>query len=364
MARKVIEISAVQSAPGGPAGPAATANPLPLYQQVRLVSLVVVARNERRYLPNLLADINNQDFPHQAMEVILVDSNNGRNPLQRQAMVNFQQKAAGFSRVLILDNPKKTLPAGCNRALAAFYGDVFLRLDGHARIPTDFVRRVVEGMEEGHEVCGGSRSMILFKSKPWTRTLQAAEISRFGAGASAYRHQQKAGPVQSLFHGAYRRRVLDRVGKYDERLQRTEDNDYSQRVRAAGFEIWFDPRIHSEQLIRPTLGSLLRQKMNNGLWVGRTLWMKPQAISPLLLVPLIFLLALIAGLVLGFTISWWPLLLLIWLYLTADLIATILAMLQMRRPPWQAVALLGIFPLLHLSYGLGTLGGLFRGKAR
>ena len=331
---------------------------------VELVSLVVVARNEEGCLPQILADITAQDHPHSNIELLLVDSNAGANEAQRQLMEEFAQNAHSFRRVVVLDNPAGYLPQGCNIALAAYEGDVFLRVDAHARIPADFVRRCAEVLEEGHDVCGGFRPVVVKEPSAWRDTLLAAETSAFGASAASYRRSQQGTAVASVFHGAYRRRVLETVGGYDERLLRTEDNDMSQRVRAAGFRIWMDPRIRSQQYLRPSLRALLRQKYANGCWIGRTLWLKPAAVSLFHLVPCAFVLALLVGVVLGLCLSWLPMLALCGVYLLADLALSLAAIFAAEKPRASMLALPLIFPTMHVSYGAGTLVGLFTGLAR
>ncbi|MDR0459457.1 MAG: hypothetical protein LBG68_03195, partial [Coriobacteriales bacterium] len=233
-----------------------------------------------------------------------------------------------------------------------------------ARIATDFVRRSIEVLEEGHAVCGGPRPVVLELPDPWQETLLAAEVSVFGASAAGYRRLQPAHSARSVFHGAYRRQVFEQVGKYDTRLQRTEDNDMSQRIRKVGFQIYFDPRIRSEQYLRPSLAGMLRQKAANGYWIGRTIWLKPLAVSFMHLVPLLFVSAVIAGLLLGFFLNWLPLIALAAVYLLASLFFSVLAIVRASDSRLSMLALPVIFLLLHLAYGFSTLGGLLHGYCR
>ncbi len=76
--------------------------------------------------------------------------------------------------------------------------------------------------------------------------------------------------MKSMFHAAYRRKVFETIGGFDERLARTEDNEIHYRMRKAGFKLCFDPEIISYQHIRPDLGKMLKQKYANGYWIGLT----------------------------------------------------------------------------------------------
>lgn len=77
--------------------------------------------------------------------------------------------------------------------------------------------------------------------------------------------------VKSLFHGAYRREVLEKVNGFDEQLGRTEDNEFHYRIRQAGYQICYSPEIISYQHAVSTLPGMLKQKYGNGYWVALTL---------------------------------------------------------------------------------------------
>jgi GT2 family glycosyltransferase len=329
---------------------------------IRLVSLVVIAYNEEQAIAGLLGDIVAQDYPHDKVELLFVDS--ASTDGTRTLLEEFARKEGSFANVRVLDNPARFLPQGCNVALRAYAGDVFVRVDAHARIPVDFIRRNVEVLESGESACGGVRPTVLQQPTPWREALLLAENSAFGSSPAAYRRGQERSVADSVFHGAYRREVFDTVGPYDERLLRTEDNDMSYRIRKAGFHIVLDPAIRSEQFVRSSLRRMVRQKEANGYWIGRMAYIQPGAISLFHLVPIAFVLALLAFLLVGLLLSWLPLIALAVLYLAADLGMAIRAILQ---APGRTVALLAlpfIFPLIHVSYGLGTIRGLIVGLFR
>lgn len=83
----------------------------------------------------------------------------------------------------------------------------------------------------------GLRPTIASPETDWSNTLLMAEESAFGSSIADYRGSSKKEYVSSAFHAMFRREVIERVGLYDERLARTEDNDYFYRVREAGYKI-------------------------------------------------------------------------------------------------------------------------------
>ena len=68
------------------------------------VSLCIVAYNEEQFLPNLLKDIEEQTYPHNLTEVVLIDGNSLDKT--KQIMIEFAEGATSFYRVQVLDNPQ------------------------------------------------------------------------------------------------------------------------------------------------------------------------------------------------------------------------------------------------------------------
>lgn len=320
-----------------------------------IVSTAVIAYNEEKTLPGLLADLCRQDYPHASMEVLLIDS--GSTDGTKAVMEHFAAEHHDFQRVVVLDNPGKTLPYGCNVALEQYAGDAIVRIDAHASIPADFIRKNVAVLESGECVSGGQRPNIIDEKTPWKQTLLLAEQSMFGSSIASYRHSQKRMYVKSIFHGMYRREVYDRVGLYDVRLARTEDNDMSYRIRQAGYQICYDPEIISYQHTRNTLKRMLKQKYANGFWIGRTVGVQPKCISVFHLVPFLFVLGIL--LTTGCAVCGLPILALLMWGAYLALMLGISAMEIVRNPFVPSNLLLPVlFFLLHISYGIGTLAGL------
>lgn len=324
----------------------------------------VVALNEEAYLPGLLRDLASQDFDHSRMEILLVDG--GSSDATKCIMREFAETNHGFARVEVLDNPKRVQPAGWNVVLGAAQGDAVIRVDAHASLALDFVSRNVEVLESGESVCGGWRDTKVPKSldTPWRRTLHLAEEAAFGSSVAAYRRDGEACYVDSVFHGAYRREVVEAVGLFNEQLLRTEDNDYHYRVRQAGYKIRFDPSIRSTQFIRSSFGRMMKQKWGNGYWIGRTLFVQPGCVSLFHLAPLAFVLGIIILALMGVACSWMPFIACGGLYACLCIILAVRAAFQSGTTNVTTFALPLVFFGIHVSYGVGSLQGMFVGLWR
>ena len=134
------------------------------------ITLCIIAYNEQNTLKAVLDDIINQDYNHDNIEVLLVNSASTDNT--RQIMMDFAKdnicnERMYFNGVNVLENPKKTLPCGWNVALGAYKGEAILKVDAHAQIPRDFVSKNVAVLESGEDICGGQRPNIIDEPTKW-----------------------------------------------------------------------------------------------------------------------------------------------------------------------------------------------------
>ncbi len=329
-----------------------------------LISVCMVAYNEENTIHEILSDITAQTYPHSSTELIFVDNNSSDGTLA--LLEQFRSEHVGeYHNIIVLHNPTSVLSSGLNAGIDAFTGDAYVRIDAHASIAPDFLEETVACLEgtHGYEpeyACGGSRPNYTPNDSAMSRMLLSAEQSRFGASAANYRTEHKRDYVDSIFHAAYRREVIEKVGKFNEELWRTEDNEYNRRVKDAGYRICYEPRIRSKQQIRPTLKKMLKQKNANGYWVGYTLGHCPSCLSLFHLVPMLFLLASAACIILSFfglgilgAIMWG-------LYGLCDIAFTVKAIIDADNPGALHLLLPLIFPLMHIVYGAGTIGGAFK----
>lgn len=345
-----------------------------------LITVCVIAYNEERTLDILLNLICCQDYDHSKMEIILVNSNSTdrTKDIMDQFANNNLNNQNRFYKVQVLQNEKQTLPCGWNVALRAYTGEAILKIDAHATIPKDFVTKNVQTLEQGEDIAGGFRPNIIDETTPWKETLLLAESSMFGSSIAPYRRNQGKTYVKSMFHATYRRDVFDKVGKFNENLGRTEDNEIHYRMREAGYRLCFNPDIISYQHIRSSIGKMIKQKYANGYWIGLTSGVCPKCLSMYHFVPFAFVIAIIITTVVTFiltmmghsfeTISWlinteYCLTAFMWIsYWGLAIVMAIIAVIGAKKEQRNItnIALPFLFFILHITYGIGTLIGLLK----
>lgn len=326
------------------------------------VTLGVVAYNEAAVIDTLLQDISAQDYPHDRMEILLVDS--ASTDETRKKLENYakRQEELGFCRIRVLDNPKRKQAAGWNVVIGEAGEDVLIRIDAHATIPKDFVSKNMALQEEGEWITGGPRPNVIVDPTPWKETLFLAESSMFGSSIAPYRRESGRKYVNSMFHAAYRRSIFQEVGGFNEELGRTEDNELHYRMRKAGYRFCYDPEIISYQNIRNSLSGMVKQKFGNGYWIGRTVKVCPKCLALYHFVPFAFVLGIIITTILcpaGFP---WLAALMWGLYWLLALVMTIRGIIERKAFHISDLLLPVLFLLLHLAYGIGTAAGLCSGR--
>lgn len=326
------------------------------------VTLGIIAYNEEEFLPALLEDVRRQTYPHKQIEVILADS--GSDDRTKVVMEAFRKEnKTDFLRIELLDNPERIQAAGWNKVIRAATCDMVIRVDAHSTIREDFVEKNIDCIGSGEYVCGGHMVFLTANHSPYGRMLLDAEMSSFGSSPAEYRHDSDGKKsVRSVFNAAYRREIFDRVGLFNEELVRTEDNELHWRITSAGYRICFDPEIHSGHYIRGSLKDMLRQKYLNGYWIGRTLYICPGCISAFHLVPLLFVISLLAGMAMA--ASGLPLLISVIMMTYGAVMAANALWCIVRTHNIADILLPVICLMIHISYGIGTAAGLLAGRWR
>lgn len=323
-----------------------------------VVSFIIVAYNAETALEKSLESLKKQNYPHSLIEVILVDSASTDGTLK--IFKNFKKNNNEFKRILILNNPKKILPCGWNVALNKATGNVILRVDAHSFFDSDFISNNVMEINKGEDIVGGHLiSVCENENSIWQKMMLITVQSLFGSGIAKFRRLEKREYVDTLAHAMYRSSVFDKVGLYNEKLARTEDNEMHYRMRQAGFKFLLSPDIVSYQIVRNSLVGMIKQKFNNGKWIGITIKYCPKCFSLYHFVPMLFVISLIISLIL-FLIGFPYFLVLIAIMYSLFNIINLISIIINNEFHFLYLLLPFCFFVLHISYGFGTIVGLLK----
>lgn len=249
------------------------------------VSLIVPCYNEEKRIRTLLDALLVQTYPLDALEVTIADGLS--QDKTREVIANFQREHPQLA-ISILDNNAKTIPAALNRAIEGSTGELIVRLDAHSAPYPDYVEKSVEALlDDRAENVGGVWEVRPGADNWVARAIAVAAAHPLGVGDALYRHARQAAYVDTVPFGAFRRNLLDKVGKFDESLLTNEDYEFNARIRQSGGRVWLNPQIRSVYFARSTLADLARQYLRYGLWKWQMLRRYPstlrwrQALPPL-----------------------------------------------------------------------------------
>lgn len=303
-----------------------------------LVSIVMAAADAASTLPRSLAAVHAQEYGG-PIEVIV-------------AAADIESAAAAEAHdATVIDNPGGTTPGGLNRAVGASSGEFVVRVDAHSTIPPNYVSRVVGLLERDRaDVVGGMQ--IPAGTSFVERAIAAAMSSRLGAGDARYRVGGHEGPVDTVYLGAFKRAVFNRVDGYNERFLRNQDYEFCFRIRREGGTVWLDPSLRVAYQPRGTLWGLASQYWQYGTWKRFFARTYPGTLRARQAAPPLLVIALLIGL-LG-SLAWPWLLLLPAGYLAAMLAAGLAAIPRIGSPALVTPLALAI---MHLAWGTGFLIG-------
>jgi len=322
-------------------------------------SIIVPCYNERATIHLLLDALYTQTYPRDGLEVIIADG--GSTDGTPDAILDWHQKHTDL-RLVVIENPARTIPAALNKALQASSGTIIVRLDAHSKPDPDYVERSVAGVIAGHGQNVGGVWNIQPSSDDWiARSIAVAAGHPIGVGDARYRYSGQAAYVDTVPFGAFKRELIDQVGMFDETLLTNEDYEFNTRIRQAGGRIWLDPKIRSVYYARENLTALARQYWRYGFWKVQMLRRYPhtirwrQALPPLFVITLI-LLAVISPF---FQAALYTLAGIISAYFAILILVGVCLAIQLKTPAFSLGVPLAI-ACMHFSWGMGFLWGLIR----
>jgi succinoglycan biosynthesis protein ExoA len=226
-----------------------------------LVSVVVPVRNEAGFIANLVQAILGQDYPADRLEVIVADglSTDGT----REILAGLQARHPPLS---VVDNPGRIVSTGLNIAVARARGEVIIRIDGHALIAADFVRENVALLAAHPEAWSVGGPIRHGATTRFGKAVGVAMSHPLGVGNARHRYPGFEGYVEGAQFPAIRRWVFDRIGMFDERLVRNQDDEFNYRIRLAGGKIYVSPRVRYSYFVRERIGQLYKQYFQYGFW--------------------------------------------------------------------------------------------------
>ena len=307
------------------------------------ISVILPVLNEEPHLAESVDAILSQNYLG-SIEIILA-----LGPSRDQTNAIAEKLSARDSRIKLVMNPTGKTAAGLNLAIAASQNPVIVRVDGHAKIPNDYLSLAVSVLRESGAVNVGGVMAAEGVTK-FEIAVSRAMRSPLGVGSSRFHTGGKAGEVDTVYLGAFRREAINAVGGFDERYTRAQDWELNHRLRKSGGKIYFDPRLQVTYRPRPNLIRLAKQYFQYGRWRRVVSRSHPGTVNLRYLAPPLTLAGTLTSLILGLLL--YPIFFLpAAVYGFFIVISSILIAKSLR----EFFSLLAIIPTMHFAWGAGFI---------
>jgi glycosyltransferase involved in cell wall biosynthesis len=305
--------------------------------------VILPVLNEEAHLEESILAILAQDY-RGLFEVILA-----LGPSQDRTGEIAKSLSARDLRVKLVANPTGKTAAGLNLAVATSNHPIVVRVDGHAKIPQNYLTLAVEILEQTGAVNVGG-VMAAEGISNFEKAVARAMRSPLGVGASRFHTGGAAGEVDTVYLGAFKREAINQAGGFDERYTRAQDWELNHRLRKNGGLIYFDPRLQVTYRPRPSLRKLAKQYFQYGTWRRVVSRSHSGTINMRYLAPPVTLLGCAISLLAGSLIH--PI-----LYIPLAVYGLFVAVSAalISRSVRELISLLAIIPTMHFAWGAGFI---------
>jgi len=318
-----------------------------------IIAVVIPCRNEVRNIEECVRAIYASELPANAELVInVVDgvSNDGTIEL----LHSLQNEFNGLN---IITNHKQLTPYAFNLGIYAVKADYYQIIGARQVVSQNYLKLAVESLQNDSSIwcVGGAVNNVYLNEEG--KMIAKAMGTTFGMGLGNFRTLNESAFVDTVGTPMYPAWVFDKIGYFDEELVRNQDDEFNFRVTQAGGKILFNANIELKYYVRGNYPNLWKQFLQYGYWkvyVNK----KHKAVTTLRqLVPPLFVLYLILCLIpfifspfLGFVGTGG---------VTLYVLLTIAFSFLHASSANEALNLMMIYPILHISYGWGYLKGIF-----
>lgn len=313
----------------------------------RKISVLIMGHRDPRLLRAAISSLF-KHCPTELYELVLLM--NGENAAVDQEMRSLHAEAPVPALLLKSDE----LRPGFARSLAIPYtrGDVVLFLDDDVELFQDVVSRAARLFQDPELIAAGGANLTPPDSEPLARASGAVLESIWGTLAMRFRYKKsKIARICNehyliLCNLAVRRSALLTLGGFPNgHLVSNEENVLLQQLSRAGNKMRTDPELAVYHRRRSTWRGIAQQSRKYGFGRAQNILLQPETVRAFYFLPTVLMLSLV-----------WSVLPLA-LYFLIGVLFSISHFARSRD--WSALLLQPfVYPVVHLSYGVGFLVAL------
>lgn len=323
------------------------------------VSVILAVYNEEDIIEDTIKSLLRQKADEFEVEILVVD---GRSDDKTPQIVD--KLIEGNDAVKYILNEARITPVAFNLGIKSASGNYIAILGAHSEYADDYLQVCYDEVKRTGAVgCSGKVVPKVSDLNPESELCLAILSSPIGVSKGSFRTRE-AGFVESIPYGVFKKEAFDRVGLYNEKLIRNQDNDMNSRILEAGFRLYLTDKTYCHYFPKKDLKALNKYAFKTGLWNAKTLRIGSYTMRPMHYVPFLFLVYNILAIVfvaIGFIlkVNW-----LVWLAAGPLILYFIIAFYYSWRSNFRFKENFFRFPFavyrFHLNYGTGTLKGFLK----
>ena len=312
------------------------------------ISILIPTFNEEDFIEDCVKSLICDSYPIEQIEVLIIDGGSHDKTIEI-----VQALQVHFSRIKLLRNINKTVPAAMNLGLKEASNPILVWCGSHAKYNKDYLKHSVNTLlSEPYCASAGGVITPIAKTR-MGKSIAIATSHKFGIGNAQYRYATESAVVDTVFGGCFYKASADAIGGFNEEWTRNQDYEFNYRLRSEVGNIILNPNIRCQYYCRESIPKLVKQYYSYGYWRFRTLLEHPKSLTlrqtaPILLVTGLILstIAILSGFLVGLLI---PL-----IYVTATIIISLMVSFTHKNSRLMATLPI-IFASIHLSWGCGFM---------
>ena len=323
---------------------------------MKKISVVLACYNEEKYIAKAIDTLLAMNYPHHMIEILIIDGGSTDNTLKI---------ISGYSNchknIKTFNNPKKISPVAFNIGISNSTGDYVILMSAHSNYKPDYFKILTEKIIEfDADLIGGYAETKTISNTKKSNAIIKVMMNKFGLGGAKVRTGINKPTQVDTATGMYKKSIFDKVGLFNENLIRNQDMEMSRRITANGGKIFIIPDAPFTYFARDNYKDLWKNNFNNGMWIPLTVYITKRfnSLSIRHYIPMIFILSIVIPIFLSYFniyfigISLFSLLIHFLLILTVSI--------KLNNDSTSILNLIKAFYTIHLSYGIGSLIGLFK----
>ncbi len=194
-----------------------------------VVTIGVCVKNSEATIKESMTSIVNQDFPHELMEVIIVDGSSQDKTLliiketlsETGIETRFfsENKGLGFARQMVVDNSR---------------GKYIVWVDGDVILSENYIKQQIQFMEKTPEAAIAAGKMGLIPNDNWVAMLESIGYVIESLNNYGGRTSKLLGTRGSIF----RVEAIKRIGGFDFKYKSHEDTDVAYKLKFSGWKFF------------------------------------------------------------------------------------------------------------------------------